>query len=361
MALRPSRPSVGRPPFDMTHGLFAAPRTFLPTATSIPSGQHATGAVNQSTRLLQLPSLYRTDAGDVRIVDCADFDSALPYFLSNLNVDRLVSIHKHLWLAGLPRNPRPLHAQVLLDRKICVSEDAGLHLLREGRQLYVKPFPDYLACFDVWEHILCRDQAIFAEGRGFLLSYLCLICDRIDLKVAHEHGLVSEDISWDEWSTFSRAAFSHLDFQTLDNVNIRYMYGELRLDRINTIYRLCSKTSSWSTFMRGYRYPYHDYSTFMERNFAWAVTFVVYIGLVLTAMQVGLATGELGSNVAFNRASFGFTVFAIISPLIVGGSWGLATSLLTLYNVSYAIKQRREATLSFRTLLASQTAQKIKH
>ncbi|KFY98585.1 hypothetical protein V500_01605 [Pseudogymnoascus sp. VKM F-4518 (FW-2643)] len=35
-------------------------------------------------------------------------------------------------------------------------------------------------------------------------------------------------------------------------------------------------------------------------------------------MQVGLATNHLKENTAFQRASYGFTVFSIMSPLILG-------------------------------------------
>ncbi|KAL4923324.1 uncharacterized protein BDV17DRAFT_277363 [Aspergillus undulatus] len=41
----------------------------------------------------------------------------------------------------------------------------------------------------------------------------------------------------------------------------------------------------------------------------------IYIALVLTAMQVGLATDVLARNTAFQNASFGFAVFAILGPL----------------------------------------------
>ena len=43
----------------------------------------------------------------------------------------------------------------------------------------------------------------------------------------------------------------------------------------------------------------------------------VYIALVLAAMQVGLGTQQLSDNKAFNAASYGFVVFAIIGPLAV--------------------------------------------
>jgi hypothetical protein len=47
------------------------------------------------------------------------------------------------------------------------------------------------------------------------------------------------------------------------------------------------------------------------------LTAIIYITIVLTAMQVGLASEELMHNRGFNRAAYGFTVFSILAPLIV--------------------------------------------
>jgi hypothetical protein len=69
--------------------------------------------------------------------------------------------------------------------------------------------------------------------------------------------------------------------------------------------------------MRGYLYGYHKYSSFLSQNFAWVVTATVYVTIVLTAMQVGLGTSELQNNQAFDRASYGFTIFLILAPLII--------------------------------------------
>jgi len=69
--------------------------------------------------------------------------------------------------------------------------------------------------------------------------------------------------------------------------------------------------------IRGYHYGYHQYSTFVERNFAWVLTAIIYITIVLTAMQVGLVTTQLKDNRAFNRSAYGFTVYEILAPLIV--------------------------------------------
>jgi hypothetical protein len=64
-------------------------------------------------------------------------------------------------------------------------------------------------------------------------------------------------------------------------------------------------------YLRGWR----DYSSLFRDNLAWMAAATVFIALVLTAMQVGLATERLQGDAAFQKASYGFTVFAILGPL----------------------------------------------
>lgn len=70
---------------------------------------------------------------------------------------------------------------------------------------------------------------------------------------------------------------------------------------------------------------------------------VIYITVVLTAIQVGLATEQLRDDARFNRASYGFTVFAIIAPLGVLSLIGLVLLVLMLFNSSYALDSRKAA------------------
>jgi putative Mn2+ efflux pump MntP len=61
------------------------------------------------------------------------------------------------------------------------------------------------------------------------------------------------------------------------------------------------------------------YGDFFYDNFTWLASVTVYVAIVLTAMQVGLATDALGKNRAFQAASYGFTVFSIVGPLAAVG------------------------------------------
>src|SRR5690606_22813919 len=93
-------------------------------------------------------------------------------------------------------------------------------------------------------------------------------------------------------------------------VDPRFHYGELRLSRLNKIYRLKEN------LLRGYASRWKRYHDFWHDNLTLLAGSTVYIAIVLTAMQVGLATTELGDNDTFQAVSFGFTVFSLIGPLI---------------------------------------------
>ncbi|KAJ0415183.1 hypothetical protein BJY00DRAFT_305047 [Aspergillus carlsbadensis] len=265
----------------------------------------------------------------------------------DLDVTRLNAIHKHLWLAGLPQISRALHNQVMVGRQIVITERADLHLVWRGSTVYLKPLPDYLLSHSLWTQILCTEEALFENAKGFLFSYSWLVCSKSDLRIAHEHGLISDEIDWGTWTSFSAAVISSIDLDTLSDINPRYIYGELRLSRLNMICRFCRNTSSFLTKIRGYEYSYHQYSTVLERNFAWVLTVIVYVTVVLTAMQVGLATTDLDDNARFNQASYIFTVFSILAPLAVLVMVAIVTLVLTFFNFRYALQRRTDSHHTF--------------
>jgi len=169
--------------------------------------------------------------------------------------------------------------------------------------------------------------------------------------MAQELRLLPEEITWEGWVRFSTAILSNISPESPKDINPRFLYGELRLTRLNLIYRFCSRTVAWSVFVRGYNYGYHQYSTFVQRNFAWFLTVVVYITLVLTAMQVGFATDELKNNAIFSRASYGFTVFAILAPLGLGGTIAIVVAVVFISNLVFTRDRRSKARAKNKDLL----------
>lgn len=84
--------------------------------------------------------------------------------------------------------------------------------------------------------------------------------------------------------------------------------------------------------MRGYMAKWNQYGVFFHDYFTWLASLTAYIATVLTAMQVGLATKSLGSNDVFHSASYGFTVFAILGPLIAASLVLILFCCIFIYN-----------------------------
>lgn len=90
-----------------------------------------------------------------------------------------------------------------------------------------------------------------------------------------------------------------------DSIDRRFQYGELRLTRLNKIYFY------WHTPGAQYRSQWNQYSSFFEENLAFIAGIFAYVVIILTALQVGLAT-DLVHNAAFKSASHRFTIIVIL-------------------------------------------------
>ena len=66
------------------------------------------------------------------------------------------------------------------------------------------------------------------------------------------------------------------------------------------------------------------------------------MAVVLSAMSVGLATDSLQSEKAFQRACYGFAVFAIISPMAIVASVVAVAMVMFLANWSRTVAVQRK-------------------
>ncbi|OAL07675.1 hypothetical protein IQ06DRAFT_264841 [Phaeosphaeriaceae sp. SRC1lsM3a] len=234
-----------------------------------------------------------------------------------LNIDlktpRLNDIHQHLWLAGLPGAARPLHRQKRLGRDLFITEDPDEHLVWVGTRLFIKPLPLYLFDYDYWQEHICPDESLYQSARGFLLSYAWLICYESDFNIAKDTGLLPKDVDWPGWIQFMDVFLDNIDFPTLDNINKRYHYGELRLTRLNAIYRFMPPSYSLRNLIRGYRSESTWYAAYFGHHFRWLLAVFAIFSVALSALQVGLATSALQNDRNFENASYGFVVAALVS------------------------------------------------
>ena len=248
-----------------------------------------------------------------------------------LNLQRLNKIFGWLWIAGRPMPPRPLHHQLLLSRDIFITEEMDMHLVWTTGRIFLKPIPRFLLEPNFWiEYFSCEQDCDCSKGvnypgtarecdrrrlwrsaLGFLFSYTALISHESDFYIAREKHLLpgdQDEVTWKRW----RAFVEQLETEYIyEKINARFIYGELRLGRLNKIYRFSQRS-----FLRGYMLHWHQYGTYFEDIFTWLASVTVYIAIALAAMQVGLATKSLADTNAFQSASYGFTVFSILGPLI---------------------------------------------
>ncbi|KAB2099841.1 hypothetical protein AG0111_0g11852 [Alternaria gaisen] len=233
-----------------------------------------------------------------------------------LKTPRLNKVHHHLWLAGRPTAARPLHRQKLLGRSILVTESPDEHLVWFEDCIFIKPLPDFLLDWDSWNNNLCPDRELYEAACGLLLSYVWLVRHKSDLNAAKEAGLLAKEIEWLDWVKFIDAFLTKIDCGTLRGVNKRYEYGELRLSRLNAIYRLLPPTYSFRNFIRGFQSRSTWYQAFFNRHFKWMLAVFAVLSVILSALQVGLGTTELQGNRAFERFSYGFAVTSLVAVAV---------------------------------------------
>lgn len=315
-------------------------------------------AESPSQRIVPLlPATYR-DHHAIRSVgtDIHGFLNA------ELHVLRLNRVHRWLWLVGLPSNPRSLHYQIVKRREIVVTYSLDLHLVwssSSSSTIYVKPLPRYLLCPDFWRKYICPSPHLYEVALGFLLTYVALVERESDYKLAIDHRLLPKEITWSERIALveeivcatSQAKSYLIDASPSTSmaslayrmpVNKRFYFGELRLGRLNWIYRVALLQP------RGYLSGDTTYSAFVRDNVNSLITLFLYTTIVLPAMQVGLTTPFLANDYSFGMASYVFSFFSMVAPLagIVG--------ILGIIAIMFVINLLR--TISIRSMKRGQGA-----
>lgn len=313
------------PPFSRALG--PAPLEPAHLRTSSPSSTSPKVSIHHT-----VPATTRSGNTISRVID--DLDA---YYASELRTGRLDDINEYLWLAGLPKCGRPLHRQQLLGREIIITEDPNEHFVWHETRIYIKPVPGFLLEFESWTERICKDTQLFQAACGFLLSYTWLIQHESDLRLAHEKGLVPASMSWASWTDLMSDFTEHIDLQSLSGISPRYQYGELRLSRLDKIYRLTR--FSWTNLIRGYMTTSTWYQEFFTRNFAWLIAVFAFMSVVLSAMQVTLATVRGGK--AFEDTSYGFSIASLVVVAGIVLTALLLWAVLFGYNLASAWMNNR--------------------
>ncbi|GME47389.1 subtilisin-like serine protease [Neofusicoccum parvum] len=348
---------IGRSPFfpPFTVDVLQDPKAAELPAQSTPSGLRpaqephrgggqADGQPTTPRHILRLlPATWRNADDDIE----TPRPGCRAFLTKELCVPRLNAIHDSMWVVGRPMPPRSLTAQLVHRRELVLTEDMNLHLVWAKGFMFMKPIPRFLLSPDFWRMYLTpgdskalvrqwskpwpQTGASTAElapcAAGFLFSWTALISHESDFKIAHDKGLIPGEVTWWGWKELTEQLLAHAPPTVYGNINERFHYGELRLGRLNKIYRLRQLN------FRGYWFRYSQSADFFEDNFTRLASVLGYIVIVLTAMQVGLGTTKLQESQLFQDASYGFTVFSIVAPLIAIALVLAVFVILVLWNV----------------------------
>ena len=321
-----------RPPFTNSQDPFINAPESLETAPSTST------SISTGPKI----STFYLDGQDRAHKPSEDLDAFIRF---ELDLSRLSSIHQYLWMAGRPTPARALHRQIMIGRAIVICEQTDLHLVWNGAALFIKPLPRYLLSSSFWNDHICTSPALYQAACGLLLSYIWLVRYESDLHVAKETRIFPADITWDWWVAFAAEVLDYVNPNSLGRVNRRFKYGELRLNRLNIIYRL-HPVFALQHSVRGYFTGYSSYRIFFQNNFAWLLVIFAYFSIILSAMQVGLGNTLLRDDMSFQRMCYGITLLSIAVPIFALGLIITLSLFIFLINLTatlcFSLKQRRE-------------------
>ncbi|KAK5115753.1 hypothetical protein LTR62_000842 [Meristemomyces frigidus] len=259
---------------------------------------------------------------------------------SDLSVKRIDDIFDYLWLVGRPYPPRPLSIQGVLHRTAVPVHDVALHLVWTSQRIYVKPLPRYVISDAFYEQYLqpnrtpggvntVRQSCRCPDALGLLFSYTALLPTETDFALAQTALLLPTDIEWSRWKALVTRLLNDYPRNTIyQSIPRRYIYGELRHDRLDKIYRyLCGHVLHGYSHLMGPT----TYGDFLNHNLGPIGVATIYIIVVLTAMQVVLATDSVEGS--FSRISYGFAIFSIVAPL--AGIALVIAALLTMFVMNW--------------------------
>ena len=243
-------------------------------------------------------------------------------------------------------------------RQIVPVPEVALHLIWATDKIYIKPLPRFLLSDAFYERYLkpgsTKEPGHGQDALGLLFSYITLVPTETDFDIALKEHLMPTKYTWEEWRQRAAQVLHYYpEDEIYRNTPRRYIYGELRHDRLDKVYR----------YLHGHWH--HGYSPLMGASTYGSsvhdklgpiTAATVYIILVLTAMQVMLAAAEVSTELG--STSYGFSIFSIVGPLACVAVIVLLLGLLILVNW---IKTLRTQKVRFAQLGRAPKQSEVRH
>ncbi|KAI1085099.1 hypothetical protein F5B20DRAFT_130644 [Whalleya microplaca] len=285
----------------------------------------------------QHPTLIRTDPsaasptlpGQPRI-SLEHQESLEAYLAAEHLTPELDQLAPYLWLTSTPSSTHisPLHHQQVRGREIISSENPSLHLVWHYNRIFIKPIPRYLLSHAFWQSIRPK-SGIYRASCGFLRSYAYLVRYEVDF-----HQAVSEKlrliprVDGNEPITYERFALFIAQFERIPGTEVspRYDgYGELRLSRLNMCTRIVLRKLT-------FHHVQPQLGAFVGSFLAPFLTFCAVVSVMLSAMQVQLATAQVDVHQASGGWSTATSVFQWFSVGTLLAVVFFAAALLWLFS-----------------------------
>ena len=297
MSESPSSLPAHKPPFPRTSSLIACADVVLPAAFN-----------DLSPLARELQPLRIGKRNEVH-----------QFLSTSLDLSRFKSIRTMLWLIAIPGAPRSLYYQKLLRREIVIAEELDLHLVWAKSRIFIKPLPDYLLNYEFWESHISSEPHLHQAACGLLYSYCGLIRFSHDLQLAQQHNLITAQVDYRAWTKFTRMVLSTLDPHDSNSMEKRFSYGELRLNRLDTIYRYSPQEFSISSMMQGFPHALTEsYVPYMDQ-YNNAVSAFGVVVIILSAFNLSLSAHSKSPDADLQQAAYGFAIFAMILCALLTG------------------------------------------
>jgi len=269
-------------------------------------------------------------------------DEVHRFLCAFFDLSRFNAIRKILWLIAVHGAPRSLYYQKFLGRKIVIAEELDLHLVWAKSRIFIKPLPDFLLNHDFWEAYISCEPQLYRAACGLLYSYCGLIRFGHDLQVAQECHLVNPNLDYRAWTEFARTILPNLDPKDPHTMDRRFQYGELRLHRLDTLYRYSPYQFSISSILRGFPHALTEsYVPYMDQ-YNNAVSAFGVIVIILSAFNLSLSAHSQNPDPDLRQAAYGFALFAMVLCAALIGVFlvvPMISSLATIYG-SIATRKR---------------------
>jgi hypothetical protein len=275
------------------------------------------------------------------------FHDVQKYLLKELECKVLDELAPYLYIFAKRRASHvdTLHEYDSTQRTVTVSENPGLHLVRNYHVVYCKPIPHCLLNYDFWTRYLTSPTSSFPisdslhketqspasstspqdltteckASLGLLRSYTFLITHESDFNVARRVGLIPSTVSYTQFQHFIEP-FKRIPDSA---VSPRYHYGHIRLTRLNLAVRLLRPRALGKTFPWSYDTMHWHAGQFVGRFAAPLLFFFASLTLVLSSMQVGLAAKPVEDSAHWELlavVSLWFSVAILFGIVAVAGA-----------------------------------------